>query len=120
MSRVIVNHLPVRLTGEEKQKASERLALAIQEKDDADQQLATIKREFKDREEKLQGEFRHLGRLIRTGVEERPVECEERPNWSTCTMEQFRVDTGEMVNFRPMTREERQREMDYDESGEKH
>jgi hypothetical protein len=120
MSKVIVHHLPVRLTDEEKTKASERLAAAIQEKDDHEGELGKIKREYKDRDEKLQAEFRYLGRLIRTGVEERAVQCEERPNWLNSTMEIFRIDTGELVNFRPLSREERQRDINWDESDEKH
>jgi len=36
------------------------------------------------------------------------------------TMEIFRLDTGEKVDFRPLTREERQQQIEWDGGGEKH
>lgn len=113
-TKKIVEFLPVKLTREERAQASMRLSQAVDEIDETKRQLDTIKREFKDKDEKLQSEVRHLARKVRTGVEDRAVECEERANWANVTMELFRMDTGEMVNFRPMSREERQREMTYD------
>ena len=115
--KTIINHLPVKLTADERAQKAHRLAQAVQEADDLEAELGEVKRTFKNRDEALQMEIRLLGRLVRDGVEDRPIECEERANWSAVTMETYRLDTGALVNFRPMTREERQRELDYPNGG---
>lgn len=120
MQNRTIEMLPVRLTREEKEQASTGLAEALDQEEKLELELAGVKREFKDRAEELTTKVRHLGRLVRTGVEERTVECEVRPNWRNGTMETFRLDTGEMVNFRPLSREERQRELSLEVDDETH
>lgn len=53
--------------------------------------------------------LRRLARIVRDGVEARPVECEARIVGGN--VEVVRLDTGEVIETRAMTAEERQTEI---------
>ena len=53
-------------------------------------------------------EMMRLSRAVKTRKEEREVECEWQGFISTETMRQIRLDTGEEVGSRPMTKEEKE------------
>jgi hypothetical protein len=112
-------HLPVALTEREVLQRSWRLAAIEQEIENHEQALAEAKRAAKDALDRLALERRHLATVIRTGQETREVEVEHRDNWREATIECYRLDTGELVEFRQMSPSERQRALDLDDS-EKH
>lgn len=59
-------------------------------------------------------EVDRLGTLLANGYEYRPVECVESRDFESATIRITRTDTGEIVEDRPMTPAERQRELPLD------
>ncbi len=111
--------LPVALTEREVLQRSYRLAAIEQELEQEEQALADAKARSKQLTERLELERHYLAMVVRNGQETREVEVEHRENWREGIVECFRLDTGEQVEFRPMTPAERQRQLDLGE-GEKH
>lgn len=56
-------------------------------------------------------EVDRLGTLLANGYEYRPVECALSADFARAEIKITRMDTGEIVEQRPMTAEERQREL---------
>lgn len=110
--------LPVRLTQDELNQRAKRLTEAVQEIDENDAWKKACMREHKDKDETLQGEVRRLSRIVNSGEEYRQVECEEVPNWKKGTMETYRMDTGECVDFRPMSTAEKQAQFEFGDGSE--
>lgn len=67
------------------------------------QAMATFKARIQTHEDKLQ----ELGEKVRTREETRAVECLEKPDERRFVVEVYRMDTGELVETRPMTAAER-------------
>lgn len=112
----ITKDLYVKLTSSEHIARSRRMSDAIHERQHIEQQLKEAKAAHKEHDGRLEAEIVHLAKVVARGEEMRPVECEQRPNWQNGTIEIFRLDTGECVDFRAMTAAERQGELDLDGS----
>jgi predicted molibdopterin-dependent oxidoreductase YjgC len=59
----------------------------------------------------LEGVTARIAETVRSGSEYREVECELRKDYERGTVATFRDDTGEQIDQRPMTAEERQEDM---------
>jgi hypothetical protein len=99
--------LPVRLNEEELLTKASLLStkvheLAIEEDDQKDAKAA-----MKKRLDDLNREITDVARIVREKVEPRPVEVHESKNYARRIVEIVRVDTGEVVDSRPMTEQER-------------
>lgn len=99
-------HLDCRLTSDELHDRSKEAADLMATRDSAEAEYkaaATIGRtEVAGHDVNL----RRLARIVRDGVEARPVECEARIVGGNVEVE--RLDTGEVFETRAMTAEERQ------------
>jgi hypothetical protein len=103
--------LPCPLTDDEKIARSLMLAEALDRRNQLDLERKDTMAEFKDREAKLDSEIGRLGTIVRGGKELRQVECEDQHNYKNGTADRVRLDTGEVVQTRPLTEEERQQEL---------
>lgn len=106
--KTIIRDLKVKLTEEEWANASDLLA-----QEDAAARATDIERKqvmlsFKQRLEAHNTQSGILAEKVRTHEETRAVECEWRPDERRLVMELFRLDTGVLIDTRPMTAAERQ------------
>jgi len=117
MGRQVTRDLPVKLTVAEAQRRGIELAEALQAKYDAEAHQTAIKATWKEELAQLEQDIRRLRRIVGNGEELRPVECSEEKNWKNKTVETVRLDTGEMVDFRPMSTHELQADLDFSPGG---
>lgn len=107
----IMKSLPVKLTKEEVRTKGERIAELVIDVVDIEDEKKTVTKEYAARLKALGKEIRGLSREVRSGEEEREVECEERIDHGRNVIEIVRMDTGEVVAHRPMEDYDRQREL---------
>lgn len=99
------------LTDEEIQRKAEKLAIAREE---VNLKAAALKQHsslVKEEIALLDGDINSLAREIRTKQERRDVEVETRRNEDNLTIEVYRSDSGELIEARPMTADEKQRKL---------
>ena len=100
--------LPCKLTGEEIQAKAQIAARRLAERDTLEDQLSTVKSEFKAKLEDIDAEVRETMRHVREGAIERSVQVETLMDWKSNSVTTVRLDTGEVIRTRAMTPEERQ------------
>lgn len=100
--------LSVILNSEEARAKGLELAEKVVKLEDAKLALKGIQKRMKDDMEKLEKEIALISQVVKSGKEDREVECFEVRNNTLMTIETYRTDTGEMVATRPMTANERQ------------
>ncbi len=100
--------LPVKLTEEELTLKRDQLADKIYEGKSLDADLARVKADYKSRMEANKSEIEHLAGAIRDKEEMRNVQIIERRDDILRRIETVRIDTGEVVELRPMTISEMQ------------
>lgn len=76
--------------------------LATEEDDQKDAKAA-----MKKRLDDLNRDITDIAKIVREKAEPRPVEVHESKNYARRIVEVVRVDTGEVVDSRPMTEQER-------------
>lgn len=103
--------LPVTLTPREKAARSEELVQAMSKQRRLEDELEGVKADFKGRIARVADDVGALFRTLERGTEIRSVSCERRVNVDGESVDTIRLDTGELVVSRPMTPEERQREL---------
>jgi hypothetical protein len=108
----VMRSLPVRLTAPEIQERSQAMAGAVLNIYDLDDELALIKDDFKTRRKSYEAIVREHAQTLKRGWEERPVGCGLNKDFARNVVRMFRLDTGEMVEERAISKEERQRELD--------
>jgi hypothetical protein len=99
--------LKVLLTEEEWAAVSLACANEEQVLDAAKASMKEAVTEFKENIAASEKKMRALNEMIRTHKETRAVECFEKHDVNKFTVELYRMDTGEMVESRPMTASER-------------
>ena len=87
---------------------AERLANIHPEKLALQEEAKSSAARFKGRLEELEAEGAQLSQAIRSRMENRLVECVESPSPSRGVVDLVRKDTGEVIDTRPMTLDERQ------------
>lgn len=100
--------LPVELTNAEKLLRGEQLARLHAEADDVEATRKAQQTSAKGKLEALEAQARDLANVIRTGREYRDIEVRERRNDTALAMELYRLDTGEVVETRPLRPDELQ------------
>ena len=103
--------LPVQLTEDELRERGDALAANVE-------QTAALKEEKKAQDADINGKIklaneitRKLSHIITMKTEDRDVECDVVKDYKANTVTTFRSDTGEQVDQRPMSAEERQEEL---------
>lgn len=105
--------LPVRLTTDELLLRSDELAQKIRERDDAERAMKSAQATAKRKIDTLELDITRLAEVVRDRQEDRPVEVREIKNWDRLTMDTIRLDTGEIVGSRSMSRSERNDELPF-------
>jgi hypothetical protein len=103
--------LPVQLTEEDLRDRGDALAASVQ-------QTAALTEEKKAQDAEINGKIklskeitRKLAGILASKTEEREVECDVTKDYKGNTVTTSRSDTGEVVDTRPMTPDERQEEL---------
>lgn len=105
-------NLPVLLTDEELLRRGKRIAAIEEDIGRVEYTLTSAKGQHKAEVTRLEGERAQLSRDIRNGYEHRSVEVEVRHDYRAATVVTSRTDTGEVIDTRTMTIEERQVELE--------
>ena len=116
--RINVTHEPhplaCKLTTEDRAAAANQLAEAIQNLESLEIQRKTDTKNFNSLMQQLAGSVHRLSREVANGEAVRSVDCELRLNYTTLAASLVRTDTGEIVETRPMTEDEKQMDMDFE------
>lgn len=107
-SRIEHQQLYVHLTQDEFNVRSDELAKITQDINLLDEERKVAVKRYRERISEMTVERDLLANVVSEHREKRSVECHWEENWGRKTMELYRQDTGEMVNSRDMTAEERQ------------
>jgi len=108
-------YLKCALTAKEVAVAANDLAKLLDDSQALDDQLVSVKADFKAKLEKCEAGIRVSQRLVRDKYEYRNVDCEVEYNYSTLMVKITRKDTSEIVEDRKMTLGEKQMTIDFDE-----
>jgi carbohydrate-binding DOMON domain-containing protein len=101
----------VQLTEDEIASRGEKLAALFQLLEELKSNRAEEMQQWKKRIDDKQAEAHRLAIVITGGWEDRPVSTCTTFDYKRLTVTTTRTDTGEILNSRPMTEEERQREL---------
>lgn len=101
------------LTEEEVAQAAGELAREVENLKELEEALGSIKAEFKGKTEKAEANISIKARLVRDKHEYRNVECDVTYDYSACDVTVTRKDTGEIIETRKMTYNERQTTMEF-------
>lgn len=99
------------LTEDEKKEAAACLVEAMNEKTCKEDELASIKNQFKGEISRLEAEINAKANLVRDGYEFRPVSVRETKDFTLGTLVAIRMDTYEAVKSRKLSETEMQRKL---------
>lgn len=105
---ITMRRLPVKLSPSELQACSDALAGVVQAYDELKDEAKAVAKDLKERLEALGAKRASLASIVERRQEVRAVECREAPNFERNVVEIVRLDTGELVDIRELTAEDRQ------------
>ncbi len=108
-TRQYPKYLKCYLTDEQKADAAALLVQRMEEKTREQEELDSIKNQFKGTLARLDAEIAVKAGLVRDGYEFRDVACREEKDYERETFTITRLDTGEMVESRRLNPSEMQR-----------
>jgi len=112
MVEVLKEILPVPLTDQEVAELGRSLAHELETLDKVTKDKTEITKAAKEEIERQQGVVNVLAKTLRDGTRETEVEVEESADYELGKWQTRRLDTGEVIDEREMTDEERlQREL---------
>ena len=103
--------LGCKLGVKEKAEAADQLATVIQSAESLELEKKSVLGDFKSRMDALKERIHNLTMQVKDGVEMKSIKCELRLDYTKLTASLIRMDSGEIVEERPMTEEEKQMEM---------
>lgn len=101
-------YLSVKLTAEEKAAHAEHMSELLRSQEETEIAKDAAAKSWKTKLSGIESELREVGAAVRTGTIEREVFCSMIRNDQLGTMNVFRCDTGELVEQRAQTYDERQ------------
>lgn len=107
--------LPCKLTQEEIVACSKEQSQNIQTVVEIKNQLKAIQSEMGGRVKQLEAGIGVLANRIKNGEEMRSVDVEVQANYTDCTITVVRLDTGQPIESRNMTGEEKQLQIDFED-----
>ena len=116
---VLKRHLSVPLTQEEVLKAGEDLARRHADLGCLEDQLKSVKEDFKNRITQAETDINACSRLIRDKFEFRDVDTQETIDWHEGTSTTVRLDTGEIIESRKLMKSEMQARLDFEKTQQK-
>ena len=99
-------------TEAEKKEIAQNMADAVSERDLATDELKSVKKQYDSRISVSEEAIKSNAEKLRSGYETRKIDCTVDKNFDTNEVVVTRVDTGEIVERRTMSAEERQMLMD--------
>jgi hypothetical protein len=100
------------LTDEERRVAANSLAKTLSELEDVEKERKVVNSSFKTKYDGLKRKIAYLGSSVLTGEDQRSIECTRITNYTKGTMVLIRVDTGQVVEERSLSNDEKQMEFD--------
>ncbi|MCX5906381.1 MAG: hypothetical protein NTY64_04115 [Deltaproteobacteria bacterium] len=114
-SSTITEILPVPLTDAEYKEIGKKQALANQEIAQAENELKSVKSQYKSRIDSAEARRDEYAAIINAGAQQKQVECHLMKDFKENTITLLRLDTYEVVRARTMTAAEKQRGLDFQE-----
>jgi len=118
--RIKVTHEPrplaCKLTIQDRAVAAGQLAEAIQNLESLEIVRKTDTKNFNSLKQQFTGSIHRLSREVANGEAVRSVDCELRLNYTTLMASLWRTDSGEMYDQRPMTEDEKQEDLAFEEN----
>lgn len=108
MARTFARTLPVMLTRDELLERGEALALMRGKRNGIAYDQKASNADFKEKLEDADTEIDRLAGIVRSKSEPRPVDCTMRRDMQRFIIDTIRLDTGEVIETRTMTEQERQ------------
>jgi hypothetical protein len=97
-----VEYIKYVFSQEEKEQMANDMALALSEKESAEQRLKEIQKQIKAEIEAFQTKISTLSKHYSNGYTYQNTDCEVEYDFSSKTVRTFRADSGEFVSSRPM------------------
>jgi hypothetical protein len=104
----VTRSLPVMLTEDELLARGDALEKELGKLDECEERKKTEVAKINKDMALIEEGIRKLRSSIRLRTEDREVECTDRKDWDNHTVQTIRLDTGEIIDERPMTSAERQ------------
>ncbi len=114
----VTKPMPVKLTDAEVLKYGRDAARAVADRTRIEAEFDSVKADYKSKIGEQTAIIGKLSPRIHSGIETRDVECEEVRNWTKGTATVTRMDTGEVVESRPMREDEKQMEVTFENDGD--
>jgi len=114
----VTKPMPVKLTDAEVLKYGRDAARAVADRTRIEAEFDSVKADYKSKIGEQTAIIGKLSPRIHSGIETRDVECEEVRNWTKGTVTVTRMDTGEVVESRPMREDEKQMEVTFENDGD--
>jgi hypothetical protein len=114
-----LQNLKVILTKEQIADRADRAAQLLQDRDQKEEEQKATAKHAKSVIETIEAELRRLSSEVRTKATYEDVNCERRFVYESKKVQEWRLDTGEMISERDMNEHEKQREFGFsDDKGE--
>jgi hypothetical protein len=113
----VVKTLRYTFTQAERQEFGDSMAQAVAGIEREQDQLKQVKKDFESRIADHEGNMKRCAERLRSGYEFRPVECEKVLDFKLGNAIITRTDTGEIVEERPLTDDERQDSLSFEGEG---
>lgn len=108
---VFAKEVRYRFSKDELQDMAQEMAEAVSRLDNLEEELQEVRAGFKEKMAKAQKTIKQAAAKIRSGWELRTIECRLEKEFANNTVRIYRQDTGELVEERAMTAQERQQEL---------
>jgi hypothetical protein len=108
--------LRITLTAEEVAERADRAAHVLGQRDQKEDDRKAANTAAKSQIEELEAELRRISSEVRDKATYGPVECERRYDYRLGRVVEVRTDTDETIHERAMTIEEKQLDLDIDQS----
>lgn len=110
-----VSNLKVILTKEEIADRADRAAGLLQDRDDKEREQKDHAKAEKAVIDSIETELRRVSNEVRTKATWQDVQCERRYLYDKSKVQEWRLDTGEMIFERDMNEGEKQRDLPFDD-----
>ena len=112
-----MSNLKVILTKEEIADRADRAAGLLQDRDTKEEEQKARAKAEKAVIESIESELRRVSNEVRTKATYQDVQCERRYVYDKSKVQEWRLDTGEMISERDMNDSEKQRDLPFDDDG---
>ncbi len=105
------------LTKDEVADRADRAAGLLQDRDAKEEDQKARAKAAKAEIDAVEAELRRVSNEVRTKATYQDVQCERRYVYDKSKVQEWRLDTGEMISERDMNEAEKQRELPFDDDG---